>query len=358
MDSKNPTAIALMALQYVEELSYKRKASLIAEVGDPGALSANRAAVKKHLGDDNADAFFKNIERVDSIFSELEKRGVHWLTYLDDEYPDSLREIADPPHILFAMGNVAALKNDIIAVVGTRTPTRYGVKIAEEFTKEFANAGLTVVSGFARGIDSIAHRACIVSGNPTIAVFGCGLDICYPAEHKSLLDSVIECGGLIVSEYALGTKPLQYHFPERNRIISGLSRAVFLAEAAKKSGSLITIRLAIEQGKDIFVVPGNIYAAESEGANLLLREMPHALVISPDDVLDAMHIVREVQVTDTVELTIAENQVLEALHDGELHFEELLEKTGLNVSDLTNALFNLDINGLVQNTGGNYYSLA
>lgn len=193
---------------------------------------------------------------------------------------------------------------------------------------------------------------------PTVAVFASGLDVVYPAEHRSLFESVLANDGLVVTEYPLGTKPLQYHFPERNRIVSGLADAVFLPQAAKKSGSLITMRLAIEQGKDIFAVPGNVYDEESAGGNELLREMPHALVISPEDVLDQMGVRREEQVEKTIELSIVQTEILDALHDGERHFEELIEVTGLSVSELTSVLFDLEIEGLVFKGAGNFYSLA
>ena len=189
-------------------------------------------------------------------------------------------------------------------------------------------------------------------------MFASGLDVVYPAEHRSLLESVLANDGLVVTEYPLGTKPLQYHFPERNRIVSGLADAVFLPQAAKKSGSLITMRLAIEQGRDIFAVPGNVYDEESAGGNELLREMPHALVISPEDVLDQMGVRREEQVEKTIELSIVQTEILDALHDGERHFEELIEVTGLSVSELTSVLFDLEIEGMVFKGAGNFYSLA
>lgn len=357
-DNRDYTTKVLLALSCVEELAYKKKASLLEIVGDPSAVEKDRTAVGRALGEESASQFFCKLKDIDGIMDDLVKRGVHWVSYLDDEYPDSLRQIEDRPVLLFIKGNVSALNGDCVAVVGSRKPTRYGLKVAEEFAREFSRAGLVVVSGFARGIDATAHKACLACGNPTVAVFACGLDVCYPAEHKGLLEGILMNGGAIVSEYPIGTKPLQYHFPERNRIISGLCRAVFLAEAAKRSGSLITMRLAIEQGKDIFVVPGNIFAAESEGANGLLREMPHALAISPEDVLDALHVKRQGIEPQAVELSLFENQILEALHDEELHFEELLSITGLSVGELTNTLFNLELNGLVQSTGGNYYALA
>ncbi|MBR4800154.1 MAG: DNA-processing protein DprA [Clostridia bacterium] len=350
----------LLALACVKELCLKKKTSLLECVDDVNELvsAAARETVFKLLGDEAATEFFENLAKIDDIQKELDAHEIEYVTYLDDDYPEKLFEIYDRPQVLFLKGNKRALKEDAIAVVGTRKPTRYGVKIADAFAREFAQAGLVVVSGFARGIDATAHKACVSNGLKTIAVFACGLDVCYPAEHRGLLDGILQNDGLLVSEYPLGSKPLQYHFPERNRIISGLARAVFLPEAAKNSGSLITMRLAIEQGREIFVTPGNIFEDEAAGSNELLKEMPHALTFSPDDVLDALRVNREVREKEAVELSIAETQIVDALHDNELHFEELLEITGLTVAELTNTLINLELNGIVEQTSGNYYILA
>ena len=359
MDGQDYTSKALLALACVEELSLKKKTALLdaVDIEELGTEDA-REIVFKILGDEHATDFFKKLGGIDGIIDDLKKREVHYVTCYDDEYPDSLAEVYDRPLVLFVKGNVAALKTRSISVVGTRRPTRYGAKVAEEFSREFAKARLCIVSGFARGVDAIAHKACVENGSETVAVFASGLDVVYPAEHRGLMDSVLANGGALVSEYPMGTKPLQYHFPERNRIVSGLSEAVFLPQAATKSGSLITIRLAIEQGKDVYVVPSNIYDEESAGNNQLLREMPHALVISPEDVLDAMHISREVVEKKTIELDFTQNQILEALKDEEKHVEDLIELTGLNVSELTSVLFDLEIEGLIVKTAGNYYALA
>lgn len=178
---------------------------------------------------------FKLLDRADELAAELEKRDLKFITRYDDEYPEKLLDIYDAPTGLFAKGNLDALRAKSIAVVGTRRPTRYGAKVADEFSREFAKAGLTVISGFARGVDSIAHLACVNQSRPTVAVFAAGLDVVYPAEHRSLFESVLANDGLVVTEYPLGTKPLQYHFPERNRIVSGLADAVFLPQAAKRA---------------------------------------------------------------------------------------------------------------------------
>lgn len=359
MDKFDNATKVLLALSLVDELSNKKKLTLIDSFDDICEMveNVNRSIVSKVLGDDKAKEFYEQYESVDSKISWLEKNEIHWITYLDEEYPQRLLELCDKPVLLFTKGNVDALSMRSIAVVGTRRPTRYGSRVAEDFSREFARAGLCIVSGLARGVDGIAHKACIDNASATIAVFASGLDVIYPAEHRGLVDNILANDGLIVSEYPPGTKPLQYHFPERNRIVSGICEAVFLPQAAKKSGSLITTRLAIEQGKEIFVVPANIYDTESEGGNELLREIPHALAIKPEDVLDALHLEREFVEKEPIELSLVQNQILEALKDGDKHFEDLLEETNLNVSELTNVLFELEIEGLLNKISGNYYSL-
>lgn len=356
----------LLSLQCVGELSGKRKEKFLDCIDALGcgysaaALCSDevRALARKTLSEEAAGGFYRNLEKSDILIDKMLEKGVGWLTRSDVEYPEKLREIDGAPIILFLKGDAALLNRDIIAVVGTRKPTRYGAKIADSFSREFANAGLCVVSGFARGIDSIAHKACVDMKAPTIAVMACGLDVCYPAEHRGLYAGILSNGGLAVSEYPPGTKPLQYHFPERNRIISGLSRAVFLPEAAVKSGSLITVRLAIEQGREVFITPADIFSEEGAGSNAMLRQIPHAFVASADDVLDALRVDRVKRERETVELTLCESRIAEALKDAELHFEELLELTALDVADLNTALVNLEINGIIERTGGNYYVLS
>lgn len=359
MDRLDESTKILLALQCVDELSNKKRLTLLDGFDDMAELlqTQNAPLLEKVLGKEKVKEFLDGYDRIDRTINELQKREIHWISCLDAEYPQTLMELYDKPTMLFVKGNVDALSMRAISVVGTRRPTRYGSRVAEEFSREFARAGLCVISGLARGVDGIAHKACVDNGSPTIAVFAGGLDVIYPAEHRGLVDGILANGGALVSEYPLGTKPLQYHFPERNRIVSGLGEAVFLPQAAKKSGSLITMRLAIEQGKEIFVVPGNIYDEEGEGSNELLREMPHALAIKPEDVLDALHLTREVISKEPIELSLVENQILEALKGEEKHFEELLEETSLSVGELTNVLFELEIEGLISKISGNYYTL-
>lgn len=361
MNVRDCNAAALVALQYTDRVSVKKRGGLVGRVPEPSALLSGTFAreVRDYLGE-AADDFFANAERAESLFDSMERAGVSWLTFLDDEFPAALREIEPVPTMLFVKGNVSVLSTFSLAVVGTRKPTRYGLKLADMFSREFARAGITVVSGFARGIDSAAHKACMESGAPTVAVFGCGVDVCYPAENRALYADILSHGGAVVSEYPLGFKPLQYRFPERNRIISGLARGVFLPEAAKRSGSLITAEYALEQGKDVFVAPGNIFAEESGGTNQLLRTIPHALVLSPDDVLAHYRMTprERVEKGETEQMTVEQNIVVAVLRRGEAHFEELLAETGLTPSALTDVLVELELSGIAEQTNGNYYSLC
>lgn len=359
MNGSDIDSRALLALQRSEKISLKKKEYLFGAVECPSELFSPSCAklLDTVLGEvvDEVRGFYRES---DDFLETLSRKNISYVTRLDDEYPQLLAETEFAPLVLFAKGRISLLGTDSIAIVGTRKPTRYGLKLADEFARELGRAGFTIVSGFARGIDSAAHKACAECGYPTVAVFGCGVDVCYPAENRALYDAILASGGLIVSEYAPGVRPAQYRFPDRNRIISGLSKGVFLPEAAKKSGSLITLNLALEQNRDVFIAPGNVFSPESEGCNHLLKSMPHALTLSPEDILDHYRISYVSKEKEPVQLGIAETAVAEALHDGEKHFEELLAATEMSAAELSTLLVNLELAGVVEHTGGNYYSLC
>jgi len=360
MNGRDADTKVLIALQRTEKLTPRRRELLLGESPLPSGLlvAEMKSKLSAALGESVND-FYRYLDESEKFMEDLSRKGIGWVTRADDEYPALLRETEGCPSALFVKGNVAAMDTFSLAIVGTRRPTRYGAKLADEFARAFANAGITVVSGFARGVDSVAHRAAVECGAPTVAVLGCGVDVCYPAENRELYSSVLATGGLFVSEYAPGTPPLPYHFPERNRIISGLSRGVLLTEAAEKSGSLITANTAVEQGRDLFVVPGNVYSPESRGTNELLRSMPHALTLSPEDVFAHYRIRPEGEKEEEqVQFDITETLVLDSLHDGEKHFEELLADTGLGAAELSTVLVNLELAGALVDTGGNHYALC
>lgn len=203
-----------------------------------------------------------------------------------NNYPEKLKKIYDPPKVLYVLGNEQILNNDSIAIVGCRKATEYGKKAAIYFASNLAKQDITIISGLAKGIDSYAHIGALQAKGKTIAVIGSGLDIIYPTENQKLAQEIIKSGGAIISEYPLGTKPEKEHFPARNRIISGLSDSVLVVEAKEKSGSLITADFAMEQGKDVFVVPGNINSLNSVGTNNLIKDGA-ALVNNYNDILNS-----------------------------------------------------------------------
>ena len=194
------------------------------------------------------------------------------ISILDENYPELLKQIYDPPKCLYVMGNLEILNTPSIAIVGCREASEYGKKAATYFSYNLAKQGITIVSGLAKGIDSYSHIGALQAKGKTIAIIGSGLDIIYPKENEQLAKKIIEQGGAIISEYPLGTRPTQDHFPARNRIISGLSKAVLVVEAKEKSGSLITADFAMEQGKEVYAVPGNINSINSVGTNNLIKD--------------------------------------------------------------------------------------
>ncbi len=288
---------------------------------------------------------------------ELERvreAGVDVITWHDADYPPLLREIDDLPPILYVRGAFTPADIDAITVVGTRRPTAYGREVAKHLAGELASAGATIVSGLARGIDGTAHRAALDAGGRTIAVLGCGVDVPYPPEHAKLMDEIAE-KGTVVSEYALGAKPEARHFPRRNRLLSGLSLATLVIEAGEGSGTLSTVRFALEQNREVLCVPGSIYSPASRLTNQLIQEGAK-LVMDVQDVLDEVRTqgTADVQpqlpglteVDSTEEMT-----VYEALAYEPQHVDEVSRATGLPVTQVTGALAVMELKGRVLQVG-------
>lgn len=351
-----------LLLMNCADLGLKRKHKLLS-VAEPKDILTDTARYKdallKILGAEVYERLLslKNSDALQKEWDEINKHDVKVATVFDDDYPKRLLDIDEYPLALYYKGNSSLLKNRGVAVVGTRGASRYGLNVTRDFSMEFARAGLNVISGFARGVDTMAHKSALdVNGN-TIAVVANGLDLCYPAENRALMERVLDNDGLFVSEYRMGTYAAQFNFPERNRIISGLADAVFVPEMRIKSGTMITVNHALEQGKDVFVVPANINQPTAEGSNMLLKQMQGALVLSPEDVLDAMGVKADKKQKESVQLGFHEMKILSVLEQGETHFEELMEATGLNANDLQNVIFNMEMNDLIDRTTGNYFTL-
>ena len=283
--------------------------------------------------------------RAEAVREACRRLGIAILPWGASDYPVALREIPGAPLLLYRAGKAWA-GGDAVAVVGSRAPTGPGREFARILSGELAAAGWTVVSGMARGIDAAAHKGALRSGGTTVAVLGCGVDVAYPREHAELRDEILETGA-IFSEYPPGSSPLPHRFPERNRIVSGLSRGVIVAEAPERSGALITARIALEQGRDVMVVPGNPWFAHTAGGNRLLREGATP-VCSVADVHGALGCPSPVAVSGVAA------RVLDAL-EGERHVGEIAEAVSVPVQELLPCLLEMELANLVEKRPGNYY---
>lgn len=283
--------------------------------------------------------------------------GVKVVTWHDAEYPGRLGEIYDKPPVLYVMGELPVDSDRLVAVVGTRGPTAYGREVAYQLSSDLARAGVTIVSGLARGIDGIAHRAALEAGQRTVAVLGSGVDVIYPRENRSLAEQ-IAANGAVVSEHPLGTRPNAQNFPRRNRIISGMTLGTVVIEAPQGSGALLTARHAIEQDREVFAVPGNIFSPVSHGANNLIRDSSAKLVSSVEDILEELNLST---VTHQLELAAffpedeAEAAVLKFVSYDPIHIDEITRNSALAASTVSSALTMMELKGLVKQVGGMNY---
>ena len=300
-----------------------------------------------------------SVENIENFASELQNYGIKVISVTDKEYPESLKEIDDFPICLYYKGDISLLKEKCIAIIGTRKPTFYGRDVTSLFAKELCRGGMVTVSGLAYGLDSeVAISSLDVKGK-TIAVLGGGLDSIYPAENQNLADKIVENGGLIISEYPIFRRPTQYSFLERNRIISGISLGVVVVEAGKRSGTFNTIRHAIDQGKEIFAIPGSIFSQASEGVNDLICEIPDVFTTSPKQILKRFKIEQKSVEDDKKKLQVKDDEklIVETLYEGEMDFDTLQEKTGISSKCLISLLTRMEISGLIKKLPGNFYCL-
>jgi DNA processing protein len=286
------------------------------------------------------------------------RAGVKIITLLSDNYPKDLLQIPDPPPYLYVKGELPA-SEPAIAIVGSRRASTYGLTTTERLARELAESGITVVSGMARGIDTAAHRGTLKGGGRSIGVLGCGIDILYPAENRQLFSGIQEKGAL-VSEFPMGTAPRAENFPRRNRIISGLSRGVLVVEAAENSGSLITARYALEQGRDVFAIPGNINCSSSRGTNRLIKQGAK-LVEGIEDILDELpQRANTFNRTTSVKCTLAPHEaaVYTLLTESPVHIDEIIVKSALTVGEVSVILLRLELNGMIIQLPGKHFTAA
>lgn len=290
------------------------------------------------------------------------ERGIKVISVVDREYPANLRQISDAPAVLYYKGSLLPQDDLAIAVVGARLATPYGRQVTEKLVFELVVAGLTIVSGLARGIDSVSHRTALEAGGRTIAVLGSGIDLIYPPENRSLAERIVKSGA-IVSEFPLGFGPNARNFPARNRIISGLSLGVLVTEAAVDSGSLITAGQAAEQGREVFAVPGPISSKMSAGANNLIKEGVHP-VTDASDILQVLDIERKQKQVGsvnrepkTLNLNKDEKRIFDLLNGQTKHIDVIVRESGLATDKVSSALSMMEIRGFVKNYGSGVWGV-
>ncbi len=291
----------------------------------------------------------------------VDRAGVRVLTWHDPDYPKLLREIDDLPPVIYIKGEIAAADGPSLTIVGTRRATAYGREVAKHLAGEVAKLGITVVSGLARGIDGVAHRAALEAGGRTIAVMGSGIDIVYPPEHAGLARE-IALSGAVMTEHPLGAKPEAQHFPRRNRLLSGLSLGTLVVEAGEGSGALSTVRFALEQNREVFCVPGSIYSPASSMTNRLVQEGAK-LVMDVDDILEELNLTQVDPVPPAspalLDVGTGDEPVLaQVLGYEPQHVDELSRRTGLPVTRVSSTLAVMELNGQAQQVGRLNYILA
>ncbi|SHJ59374.1 DNA processing protein [Anaerobranca californiensis DSM 14826] len=347
----------LLLLSYVKGIGPKRMEFITTKVNSIMELKERFTEISQELDNQTVENLRKIMNNfcLEETILKYKEKNIKILIKEDPDYPMLLKEIYDPPLIIFCKGNVELLKNlNNIAIVGSRKGSFYGKKVAQEMGEFLSEHKFTITSGMASGIDAWAHKGALEGEGSSIGVLGCGLDIIYPRQNEKLYREMEE-KGLLLSTFPLGTLPLPGNFPARNRIISGLAKGVVVVEAGFKSGSLITADFALSQGRDVFAVPGNIHSVLSAGTNKLLKD--GAIVVTKYDDILAEYNVKysyEQQRGDS-DLTTVEKAIAKATMGQEFSVEYLVLSTGLEISQILSNLITLEINGLIKKVGFNTY---
>jgi DNA processing protein len=301
--------------------------------------------------------YFSKDKFLQDEYNLMQRKGIAVITFADDNFPCSLRDFDNSPVVLYIKGEMECLHQMSLAIVGSRAATFYGCKAARAFAKAFTSAGMMVISGLARGIDTAAHQGCLEAGGKTIAVIGCGFNHMYPKENLSLMEKISQ-NGAVVSEFACAMAPLKHNFPWRNRIISGLSMATVVIEARSKSGALITADYALAQNKEVFVIPSNIDNETALGSNQLIQDGAQ-VVLSPEDVLSQVKVDYAPPSAPgrkpVLLLSDEQSRVYPYITFEPVHLDELLKQSGLNISSLMNITLSLELKRAIRQLPGQYY---
>lgn len=342
---------SIIALSRLPGINRQKKRQLLDIIKRPVTLFEGR----NPLSDPDIEyqlRSFNGWRQIENELAILRKMGVTPVTIKDEGYPVLLKNTPDPPLVLYRKGPLD-ISSDTIAIVGSRRATFAGLNLAEKIAGTLSSLGITVVSGFARGIDTASHKGAIKEKGKTIAVLGCGMDICYPAENKRLFEDIGN-SGVIVTEYGLGEKPLGFHFPERNRIIAGLSRGVLVVEATQRSGSLITARLAIEYGRDVMSVPGSIFSEEYKGANMLIKEGAK-LIDGIEDIIANTFPGITLKKELPIDMDREAGYIYSLMGFDRIHVDEVIEKSGMETKRVMALLTRLEMEDLIRAFPGGFY---
>lgn len=356
--------LALCRVNGLGCVSFKK---LAAQFGDPTKAFAASKSELEAVEDLRAEAIdglmhFDQWAEVENELKRVRAAGVTLIPFSDANYPARLRTIADPPPVLYVKGELRADDSRAVAIVGSRSASDYGRRVARDLARGLASTGFTVVSGMARGIDGMAHETAINCGGRTIAILGSGVERAYPPEHDKLYQRISDQGA-VLSELPIGTRPMAFNFPARNRLISGVSLGVVVVEATEKSGSLITASLAVDQGREVFAVPGEAGASRSRGAHRLIRQGAK-LVENVEDILEeiAPQLLHRGGAANPAPLTLPQNAGAEArkifalLEAGSLQIDEVIERSGLVAQRVLEILLDLELQGYVQQLAGKRYA--
>lgn len=367
----NPEDRAVIALSMVPNVGTGRLRTLLAKLGSATEVfraPIQRLSVIDGIGRQTAEAIktFEVNQAVDEQLERAHRIEAYPITLWDDRYPRLLREIYDPPTLLWVRGELKKSDERALAIVGTRRASEYGKRVAQQFSTDLVMKGYTVISGLAYGIDIAAHRAAVQAGGRTIAILGSGVDVIYPAKHRATVEQIIDRHGAVISELPLGSAPDAYHFPRRNRLISGMSYGTLVAEAGASGGALLTAWIATEQNRSVFAVPSPIFGGIGEGTNKLIQSGYAALVTSVDDILKEVEIQvddpqlapAEIPASPPVDLNPLETKLLEALGSEPLHLDTICEQSGVNPSSALVYLLSLEFKGLIHQMAGKQFYRA
>lgn len=343
--------LAIIALQRLKGIDLAIKRRLFEGEENLGSLFEGKASLHDE-GVYKKIMAFKDWNDVNRDLKMLRETGVEVLTIRDPGYPVQLRNIPDAPFVLYKKGELK-VGPDTIAIVGSRRASFESINMAEKIAQTLSSVGITVISGLARGVDAAAHRGALKEKGKTVGVLGCGIDICYPSENRSLFEKVGE-EGCILTEYTPGELPLQHHFPARNRIIAGLSKGVLVVEASQRSGSLITARLGLEYGREVMAIPGSIFDEGYKGANSLIKQGAK-LIDGMDDIIATCFPNLTLKKNEHVDLSGDEHYIYEIIGLVKIHVDEVIEKSGMETRHVMAILTNLELKEAIQGIPGGFY---